>query len=315
RLPRAAVPLPQRHVIRSLAEGHFLVLAFPPACSCSCDTKRVSLVNNLQYHINTAIVPIRIQLEYTMASMTTPVRFEPRPRSDSHSRTRSGADRNLPSRPTTPLRPPSRTSLRASQSTPTAGSTLGGNDFPLATLEPAFGELSDAMADLEANMMHLQLLNESISRFNENFAAFLYGMNMTAFCVDFPEAPISQSYQRHKDGNNPLDDSPFHDQRTPRANHDGNIEATFLTSDTSGFVENPPMSSKASSKFSSVPPSTAKSTRTTGAPARGGASGTSGRGTARGRGSGIARGTSSRGAAGSRGSGIARGVGRGRGTR
>lgn len=43
------------------------------------------------------------------------------------------------------------------------------------------------MADLEANMMHLQLLNESISRFNENFGAFLYGMNMTAFCVDFPE--------------------------------------------------------------------------------------------------------------------------------
>lgn len=43
------------------------------------------------------------------------------------------------------------------------------------------------MADLEANMMHLQLLNESISRFNENFGAFMYGMNMTAFCVDFPE--------------------------------------------------------------------------------------------------------------------------------
>lgn len=43
------------------------------------------------------------------------------------------------------------------------------------------------MADLEANMMHLQLLNESISRFSENFGAFLYGMNMTAFCVDFPE--------------------------------------------------------------------------------------------------------------------------------
>lgn len=44
------------------------------------------------------------------------------------------------------------------------------------------------MADLEANFMHLQLLNESIARFNENFAAFLYGLNMTAFCVDFPEA-------------------------------------------------------------------------------------------------------------------------------
>lgn len=44
------------------------------------------------------------------------------------------------------------------------------------------------MADLEANFMHLQLMHESLSRFNESFASFLYGMNMNAFCVDFPEA-------------------------------------------------------------------------------------------------------------------------------
>lgn len=43
------------------------------------------------------------------------------------------------------------------------------------------------MADLEANMMHLQLMHESLARFSENFAAFLYGLNMNAFCVDFPE--------------------------------------------------------------------------------------------------------------------------------
>ena len=43
------------------------------------------------------------------------------------------------------------------------------------------------MADLEANFMHLQLMHESLSRFNESFASFLYGMNMNAFCVDFPE--------------------------------------------------------------------------------------------------------------------------------
>ena len=43
------------------------------------------------------------------------------------------------------------------------------------------------MADLEANMMHLQLMHESLARFSENFAGFLYGLNMNAFCVDFPE--------------------------------------------------------------------------------------------------------------------------------
>jgi len=44
------------------------------------------------------------------------------------------------------------------------------------------------MADLEANFMHLQLMHESLARFSESFASFLYGLNMNAFCVDFPEA-------------------------------------------------------------------------------------------------------------------------------
>jgi DASH complex subunit DAM1 len=46
------------------------------------------------------------------------------------------------------------------------------------------------MADLEANFMHLQLMHESLARFSESFASFLYGLNMNAFCVDFPEVPL-----------------------------------------------------------------------------------------------------------------------------
>lgn len=87
------------------------------------------------------------------------------------------------SRPTTPLRPSSRSSFR--DSARDAGKDAP--SFPLNTFEPAFAELSDAMADLEANMMHFQLMHESLSRFSESFASFLYGMNMNAFCVDFPE--------------------------------------------------------------------------------------------------------------------------------
>lgn len=126
----------------------------------------------------------------TKATMATPAPKpgHQRPRTSSHSRTRSGT---VPSRPTTPLRPPSRTSLRASQTTPSGNNaSLSASQFPLASLEPAFAELSDSMADLEANFMHLQLLNESLGRFNENFGAFLYGMNMSAFCVDFPEVSL-----------------------------------------------------------------------------------------------------------------------------
>ena len=95
------------------------------------------------------------------------------------------SSRNRPSsRPTTPLRPSSRTSLREGQG---YGAGSSSSEFPLETMEPAFAELSDSMADLEANFMHLQLMHESLSRFNESFASFLYGLNMNAFCVDFPE--------------------------------------------------------------------------------------------------------------------------------
>lgn len=93
-----------------------------------------------------------------------------------------------PSRPSTPLRPSSRTSLRESQTfTPGASAHAA---FPLEVLEPAFAELADSMADLEANFMHMQLMHESLARFNESFAGFLYGLNMNAFCVDFPEVKI-----------------------------------------------------------------------------------------------------------------------------
>jgi len=39
-------------------------------------------------------------------------------------------------------------------------------------------------------------MHESLSRFSESFASFLYGLNMNAFCVDFPEAPIADSFRR-----------------------------------------------------------------------------------------------------------------------
>lgn len=131
--------------------------------------------------------------------------------SSSAKRSASMSRNRPPSRPTTPLRPSSRTSLRESQGNSARGAS---SSFPLESWEPAFAELSDSMADLEANFMHLQLMHESLSRFNESFASFLYGLNMNAFCVDFPEvsgdwlqlcptaliesiqAPLLQSFQR-----------------------------------------------------------------------------------------------------------------------
>ena len=115
------------------------------------------------------------------------------PRSASHNRLPLRARSRSPvSRPTTPLRPSSRSSFRGSQSNGVAPA------FALDALEPQFAELSDSMADLEANFMHLQLMHESLSRFGESFASFLYGLNMNAFVVDFPEAPTADSIKRFR---------------------------------------------------------------------------------------------------------------------
>ncbi|KAL7783088.1 DASH complex subunit Dam1 domain-containing protein [Trichoderma ceciliae] len=133
------------------------------------------------------------------------------------------------SRPTTPLRPPSQSSFHGSLHSTNDGDTA----FPLKKLEPAFAELSDAMADLEANMMHFQLIDESLARFGESFASFLYGLNMNAFCVDFPECPVPQSFRRDRQH---ITTQPSSDLRLV---HDG--ETTYMTTDVS-FVESPPES-------------------------------------------------------------------------
>ncbi|THW42084.1 hypothetical protein D6C78_09261 [Aureobasidium pullulans] len=229
-----------------------------------------------------------------MAS-TTPTSAPPS-RARSASRTRN----NLPSRPTTPLRPHSRTSLRASTTTPTTSSNFSSSAVPLEALEPAFGELADGMADLEANMMHLQLLHESLNRFNECFGAFLYGMNMSAFCVDFPEAPGIESFRRAAEAarNQAQQDSAMSADVHHR---ERDVDATFLTTDTS-FVENPPTpKTTRTNRSTMVPPSTTSSRTTRGASS-----------ISRGRGTPAARGTRAGGIAGStRGSAIGRGRGRG----
>ncbi|KAF8423354.1 DASH complex subunit Dam1-domain-containing protein [Tirmania nivea] len=96
------------------------------------------------------------------------------------------------SRPTTPLRRSSRDSLRRDSTT----TNLATHPFPLDHLTPQFAELSDALTDLDANFMDLQLMQESMSRFCESFSAFLYGMEVNAFCVDFTEYVFRHRSQR-----------------------------------------------------------------------------------------------------------------------
>ena len=52
---------------------------------------------------------------------------------------------------------------------------------------PRFADFADSLVDLTTNMEQLQQMQSNLAKFNESFASFLYGMNMNAFCVDFPE--------------------------------------------------------------------------------------------------------------------------------
>ena len=104
-------------------------------------------------------------------------------RPDGHRPTSSTDRQSHPSTrrhgPTTPLRRVSRGSFSKDRQP---------NDpFPLDSLEPAFAELSDALTDLNANFEQLQEMHSSLARFSESFASFLYGLNMNAFCNEFPQ--------------------------------------------------------------------------------------------------------------------------------
>ncbi|KAL3446566.1 DASH complex subunit Dam1-domain-containing protein [Aspergillus insuetus] len=148
------------------------------------------------------------------------------------------------SRPTTPLRPSSRSSVREAHGYGRSIGSAGYNQPAINALEPQFAELADSMADLEANFMHLQLMHESLTRFSESFAGFLYGLNMNAFCVDFPEAPIAESFRRAKQAETQKEAED--DLTKPNE-----ADMTFMTTDTT-FVENPPstISSKPTPKSS-----------------------------------------------------------------
>ncbi|KAK2861284.1 hypothetical protein FQN49_004353, partial [Arthroderma sp. PD_2] len=183
---------------------------------------------------------------------------------ESSRRPRSTSRPRPSSRPTTPLRSSSRTSLRDAHSFSGSIGAGGGSRPAINSLEPQFAELADSMADLEENFVHLQLMHESLARFNESFASFLYGLNMNAFCVDFPETPIPESFTRFKEREKARekenDLQAASEQQYQPTTQEG--ETTFLTTDTS-FVDNPPNTTKSSLRYT-TPSAASKRTPTTG---------------------------------------------------
>ncbi|EPQ29384.1 uncharacterized protein PFL1_03139 [Pseudozyma flocculosa PF-1] len=94
-------------------------------------------------------------------------------------------------RPTTPLRRISRGSLNAlSHSRGPSSST------PLSFLERALADLVDETSVLQANLEQVEDIQDALGTFNENFAMYMYGLRMNAWCVAWPEAPTEESFKR-----------------------------------------------------------------------------------------------------------------------
>ncbi|GAA5893028.1 hypothetical protein JCM5296_003408 [Sporobolomyces johnsonii] len=116
----------------------------------------------------------------------------PDPRSSSHNRQPS-----VPSRPTTPLRRISTTSLRALSLSHSASRAPSSIEPPLAHLSSVFAELADAVSDLTANVQALDRVYDRLDGFNEAFAAWLLGLRANTYTLDFFEAPTKLNFDLH----------------------------------------------------------------------------------------------------------------------
>ncbi|KAG5439059.1 hypothetical protein PCK2_000895 [Pneumocystis canis] len=147
-----------------------------------------------------------------------------------------------------------------------------GDPFPLDALAPAFSEMADAFTDAQHHFEQVQSIYFNLVQFSESFASFLYGLHMNAFCVDFPEAPIRESFKRTPFHDISLDPShsaflglstESHGHGLPTLSTEPPIDTmdtTFTTNDTS-FIERPSQNIRPSTPKRTSSKSTHRSTR------------------------------------------------------
>ncbi|CBQ72409.1 conserved hypothetical protein [Sporisorium reilianum SRZ2] len=96
--------------------------------------------------------------------------------------------------PTTPLRRISRGSLNALSHS--ASKQLSAGATPLSFLQGAMTDLAEEVGVLQLNLENVEAVHESLHSFNENFAMYIYGLKMNAYCVEWPEAPLHDNFER-----------------------------------------------------------------------------------------------------------------------
>lgn len=57
-------------------------------------------------------------------------------------------------------------------------------------------DLAKYLKNLQLNLENVEAVHESLHNFNENFAMYIYGLKMNAYCVEWPEAPLHDNFER-----------------------------------------------------------------------------------------------------------------------
>ncbi|PWY99774.1 hypothetical protein BCV70DRAFT_200686 [Testicularia cyperi] len=96
--------------------------------------------------------------------------------------------------PTTPLRRISRGSLNALSHSASKQIAAGGT--PLSFLQGAMSDLAEELSVLQLNLESVHAAHQDLESFNENFAMYIYGLKMNAYCVEWPEAPQPENFAR-----------------------------------------------------------------------------------------------------------------------
>ena len=99
---------------------------------------------------------------------------------------------STPRRASTPIRGVSSGSFtvtRAQSDAPTPLSFLQDDALPI---------LVEETMTLHDNFAQISEIQHAMTAFNESFAAFLYGIKMNAFCVEWPEAPTEATLRAHR---------------------------------------------------------------------------------------------------------------------
>ncbi|KAE8210383.1 hypothetical protein CF327_g5741 [Tilletia walkeri] len=80
------------------------------------------------------------------------------------------------------------------------GGSVGGGgsnvESPLAFMTAAMADLSHETSILQSNLEAVNSIHEALGVFDENFSMYLYGLKMNAFCVEWPEAPTEENFER-----------------------------------------------------------------------------------------------------------------------